>query len=128
MADPAEVKTIAEIQGTGTRSTYAPATNATSSTPANGQTVTTEGVITALYTKGFSSAGVANCGFCGFYLQTGGSGGASDATPGASDGIFVYGNPGFTGKNSPGNDLAVGQSVRVTGTISEFSSSDRPRR
>ncbi|MCY7395489.1 MAG: ExeM/NucH family extracellular endonuclease [Nocardioides sp.] len=89
-------KTIAEIQGTG------------STSPLTG-TVTTSGVVTAAYPTG---------GLNGFYLQTGGSGAASDATPGASDALFVYGGPtGFT------TYPKVGDSVQVTGSIGEFSGS-----
>ncbi len=61
---------IAEIQGAGDASEEV------------GNTVITEGVVTARYPTG---------GYTGFYIQTGGTGGATDATPGASDGIFVYG-------------------------------------
>ena len=41
----------------------------------------TEGVVTAAYPTG---------GFFGYYLQTDGTGAGDDATPGASDAIFVY--------------------------------------
>jgi predicted extracellular nuclease/2',3'-cyclic-nucleotide 2'-phosphodiesterase (5'-nucleotidase family) len=111
------ITAIADIQGTGARSPFAPATGTGQGT----DTVTTEGVITALYTKGFASSGAATCGFCGIYIQTGGTGGASDATPGASDGLFVYGTSTFVGKDKDGTDLAVGDSVRVSGKVSEFS-------
>ncbi|PTL59750.1 multifunctional nuclease/2',3'-cyclic-nucleotide 2'-phosphodiesterase/5'-nucleotidase/3'-nucleotidase [Paraconexibacter algicola] len=84
------MRPIAEIQGTGATS------------PLDGQTVTTEGVVTASYPTG---------GLNGFYLQTPGT----PDTPGASDAIFVYGGPsGFA--TSP----AVGDPVRVTGTVGEF--------
>jgi hypothetical protein len=63
--------TIAEVQGTGATS------------PLTG-TVTVEGVVTGYYN--------AASGYRGLYLQSAGSGGATDATPGASDGIFVYFN------------------------------------
>ena len=46
-----------------------------------GEPVITEGVVTAAYPTG---------GFNGFYLQTAGTGGGTDATPGASDAVFVY--------------------------------------
>lgn len=85
--------TIAEIQGTGAAS------------PLAGDTVTTQGVVTATYPTG---------GLNGFYLQTGGSGGGVDATPGASDGLFVYG-PTFDEST-----LSLGDSVEVTGPVSEF--------
>lgn len=85
--------TIAEIQGTNT-----------DVSPYNGQDVTTTGVVTAAYPTG---------GFNGFYLQTAGTGGSTDATPGASDGVFVY------GPNSVGL-VEVGQHVEVAGTVTEF--------
>ncbi|MEP9364686.1 ExeM/NucH family extracellular endonuclease [Nocardioides sp. CN2-186] len=85
--DPTEA-TIAEIQGTGDTS------------PLAGDTVTTEGVVTAAYPTG---------GFNGFYLETPGT----PDTPGASDGIFVYGSAA-TAK------VAIGDSVEVTGDVSEF--------
>ena len=67
------------------------------------------GVVTASYPTG---------GLNGFYLQTGGTGSGADATPDASDGIFVYGGTaGFT------SYPAVGDSVQVVGTVSEFGGS-----
>lgn len=81
--------TIAEIQGTGAASTMA------------GARVITKGVVTAVYPTG---------GFDGFYLQTPGTGGANDATPGASDGVFVFGP----------TDVTVGDCYTVTATVSEF--------
>src|SRR5690606_22368509 len=47
------------------------------------------------------------------YLQTAGSGGADDATPGASDGVFVY-------FNQVNPEVAIGDLVRVTGTAGEY--------
>ena len=88
---PGEVTPIAEIQGTGDTS------------PLDGQTVTTEGVVTAVYDEG---------GKNGFFLQTAGTGEAKN--PGdASDGIFVYmgGNQNFP---------KTGDSVQVTGSVSEY--------
>ena len=88
---PSEVTPIAEIQGTGDTS------------PLDGQTVTTEGVVTAVYDEG---------GKNGFFLQTAGTGEAKN--PGdASDGIFVYmgGNQNFP---------KTGDSVQVTGSVSEY--------
>ncbi|WP_161962458.1 ExeM/NucH family extracellular endonuclease [Nocardioides speluncae] len=85
--------TIAEIQGTGAAS------------PHLGKNGTTQGVVTATYPTG---------GYNGFYIQTPGTGGATDATPGASDGLFVFG-PSFDE-----NTLAPGDLVEVTGPISEF--------
>lgn len=90
-ADPVS---IASVQGTGPEAVGL------------GSTVTVEGVITAYY--------AAPSNYRGYYLQTAGSGGAGeDATPGASDGIFV-----FFGNTDPGR--AVGDLVRVTGTVAEF--------
>ncbi|VXB41511.1 ExeM/NucH family extracellular endonuclease [Nocardioides sp. AX2bis] len=85
--------TVAEIQGTGTQS------------PLVGREVTTSGVVTALYDGTYN----------GFFLQTAGTGGATDATPGASDAVFVYGGPDFDGAG-----LALGDSVEVTGQVGEF--------
>lgn len=81
--------TIAEIQGTAAASTM------------QGKLVKTTGVVTAVYPTG---------GFNGFYLQTPGTGGANDATPGASDGIFVFGN----------TSVSVGDCSTVTATVTEF--------
>jgi 5'-nucleotidase len=92
--DPGTPKTIAEIQGTGADS------------PLAGQTVTTDGIVTAAYPTG---------GFNGIYIQTPGTGGGSDATPGASDGAFVFGS------NSGAGTFEVGDHVEVTGKVSEFS-------
>lgn len=90
-ADPVP---IASVQGTGPEAVGL------------GSTVTVEGVITAYY--------AAPSNYRGYYLQTPGSGGSGeDATPGASDGIFV-----FFGNNDPGR--AIGDLVRVTGTVAEF--------
>jgi predicted extracellular nuclease len=83
--------TIAEIQGTGPLS------------PLAGDNVTTEGVVTAAYPTG---------GFDGFFIQTGGP----DSTPGASDGLFVFG-PTFDEST-----LRIGDSVTVTGLVKEFGS------
>ena len=52
-------------------------------------------------------------GFNGFYLQTAAPAAASDATPGASDAVFVYGGGGA-------GQVQVGDSVRVTGEVTEF--------
>ena len=97
VSDPDAVLPIAEIQGTG------------SSSPLVGQTVTTEGVVTAVY-PGAGSGLPGNGNFNGFYLQTPGE----DTTPGASDAIFVFG-PSFDEST-----LEIGDSVRVTGSVSEF--------
>ncbi len=94
VASPAEAATvaIADVQGTG------------SATPFAGRVVTVEGVVTADY-RGAS-------GYAGIVIQTPGSGGATDQTPGASDGIFVY-------LASADPAVAIGDLVRVTGTASE---------
>lgn len=81
--------TIAEIQGTGPVS------------PLVDKPVKTTGVVTAVYPTG---------GFNGFYLQTAGTGGATDSTPGASDGIFVFGTTA----------VETGQCYDVTATVVEF--------
>jgi 2',3'-cyclic-nucleotide 2'-phosphodiesterase (5'-nucleotidase family)/predicted extracellular nuclease len=91
--------TIAQIQGTG------------SAAAGNNCTVTTEGVVTGIF-KDVSWAG-ASSGFDGMYIQTGGTGGTSDATPGASDAIFVFGD------NATPADVEIGDSVRVTGKVNE---------
>ncbi|TQL40448.1 5'-nucleotidase [Homoserinimonas aerilata] len=93
-ATAAEVThSIADVQGTG------------ATTPLNGAVVTVEGVVTADY-RGAS-------GYRGIVIQTQGSGGATDATPGASDGIFV-----FLSNANPA--VAIGDLVRVTGTAGEY--------
>ena len=88
-AAAAEVTAIADVQGTG------------DATPLAGTTVTVEGVVTADHTTG---------GYRGIYVQTAGSGGDTDATPGASDGIFV-----FLGSRT--TTAVVGDSVRLTQVI-----------
>ncbi|WP_232675948.1 ExeM/NucH family extracellular endonuclease [Nocardioides sp. R-C-SC26] len=90
----ADVVEIAAVQGTG------------SASPLAGATVTVEGVVTASFPTG---------GFRGFYLQTAGSGGEQDATPGASDAVFVY-----TPALAVGDYPEVGASRRVTGAVSEY--------
>jgi 5'-nucleotidase len=86
-------ETIAQIQGT----------DATAS-PFNGKPVITEGVVTAAYPTG---------GFFGYVLQTDGTGSGTDATPGASDAVFVY-------QPSGAITVHIGEYVQVTGTVSEF--------
>jgi 5'-nucleotidase len=83
---------IAEVQGTGAAS------------PLVGNTVTVEGVVTADHRVG---------GYKGVYLQTAGSGGETDATPGASDGVFVF-------LNNTNPNIALGDLVQVTGPVSEY--------
>ncbi|WP_243648536.1 ExeM/NucH family extracellular endonuclease [Agromyces fucosus] len=86
-------KTIAQIQGTDV-----------AASPLVGQTVVTEGIVTADHRIG---------GYDGIYIQTAGSGGATDATPKASDGVFVY----LHGENPA---VSIGDKVRVTGLVEEF--------
>ncbi|HWM00701.1 MAG TPA: ExeM/NucH family extracellular endonuclease [Actinophytocola sp.] len=81
---------IADIQGTG------------AATPEGGNVVTTQGVVTATYPQ--------SGGLNGFYMQTPGT----DATPGASDGIFVW-----RGSGGAFTYPAVGNHVKVVGTAGE---------
>lgn len=92
---PAEAvpATIAEIQGTGAMS------------PLAGRSVTTEGVVTAVYATG---------GLDGFVLQTAGTGGALDLDAHAgSTAVFVH-------SPSTVDEVALGDSVRVTGEVAEY--------
>jgi len=86
--------TIDAVQGSGDAS------------PLVGQTVTVQGVVTADHRA---------AGYDGFYLQAAGSGGAQDATPGVSDGLFVF----LGATTAP--DIAVGDLVAVTGVVGEIS-------
>ncbi|WP_328464788.1 ExeM/NucH family extracellular endonuclease [Actinoplanes sp. NBC_00393] len=88
--------TIAQVQGTGAATGLA------------GSTVTVEGVVTADHRTG---------GYNGVYIQTAGSGADRPVAAGtASDGIFVYLTS--TAANHP--TVALGDLVRVTGTVSEY--------
>ncbi|HEX5540862.1 MAG TPA: ExeM/NucH family extracellular endonuclease [Micromonospora sp.] len=88
--------TIAQVQGTG------------ASTPMPGAKVTVEGVVTADHRSG---------GYNGIYLQTVGSGGERPVAAGtASDGIFVY----LTSSPTNHPSVAIGDRIRVNGTVSEF--------
>ena len=92
--NPAGVTAIDGIQGTGAVS------------PLLGTTVTTRGIVTAVYPAG---------GFFGFYIQTPGTG-ATDidlATHTASDGVFVRQPSGAV-------TAEVGDYVEVTGEVTEF--------
>ncbi len=95
-APPGGDRTIAEIQGTGDTS------------PDVGNTVTTEGVVTARYPTG---------GYTGFYIQTGGTGGGSRTTPPRMP-------PTRSSSSGPSSVRAStphsGTSVEVTGEVSEF--------
>lgn len=84
--------TIAAIQGTGTAS------------PLVGQTVRTDGVVTAAYPTG---------GLNGYVIQTAGTGGAIDASHTASDAVFVF-------SSATAGSVAIGDHVQVTGLVSEF--------
>ncbi|RNL80182.1 Ig-like domain repeat protein [Nocardioides marmorisolisilvae] len=113
------VMSIATIQGTGPRSSYAPASGTTA-----GQTVSTQGVVTAVWNKGYAGTGntaalgAANSGLSGFVIQTPD---ANVATSPASEAIFVfYTGTSFTGKDAGGSTIAVGDSVKVSGTVSEY--------
>ncbi len=88
-------RSIAEIQGTGPRSPFAPAEGTGA-----GDAVLTRGVVTASYPTG---------GFQGMYIQAPGP-----DTDGASDAIFVY------GANATPSGVQIGDSVEVVGTVSEF--------
>ncbi|MGV4325035.1 ExeM/NucH family extracellular endonuclease [Trueperella pyogenes] len=89
---PGEITPIADIQGTGDK------------TPLEGKTVTTEGVVTAMYPSG---------GFNGLYIQTPETGGTHDGN--ASHGLFLYDPKGLALKK-----VAEGDYVRVTGTAAEY--------
>jgi len=82
------VTPIDQIQGT------------TDISPMVGQTVTTEGKVTATYPTG---------GLNGFYVQS-----TTPDDPAASDAILVFAGSGFTAFP------AIGDSVQVRGTVSEF--------
>ncbi|GAA1361423.1 ExeM/NucH family extracellular endonuclease [Brevibacterium luteolum] len=90
--DPANLTPISEIQGTGQTS------------PLDGKTVSTRGVVTAAYPEG---------GLDGYFIQTAGSGGDAHQVPGASEGLFVY------SKDTVGT-VKPGVHVEVTGTVSEY--------
>lgn len=87
--DDVAVVQIHDIQGNGLTS------------PINGATVTTEGIVTALK---FNN---------GFFLQST----APDADPNTSEGIFVFTS------TAPPATAAVGNRIRVTGTVTEFTPS-----
>lgn len=82
---------IHDIQGNNTAS------------PLVGQTVTTTGIVTLLRT-GTNTGGAANS----FFIQDP----IADADPNTSEGLLVFTNTAPT--------VAVGDSVRVTGTVAEF--------
>ncbi|MEP9383100.1 ExeM/NucH family extracellular endonuclease [Nocardioides sp. KR10-350] len=84
-----ENEPIADIQGSGDTS------------PMVGDTVTTEGVVTAYYGTG---------GFNGLYIEDP----SGSPTDGRSDAIFVYGSAATSA------GVKVGDSVSVTGKVSEY--------
>ncbi|NDL60802.1 ExeM/NucH family extracellular endonuclease [Phytoactinopolyspora mesophila] len=88
-----DTHSISEIQGEG------------SSSPLEGETVTTSGVVTAVYPYG---------GFDGYYIQTPGSGGDTDlADRTASDAVFVY-------SPSTAQDIEIDDYVQVTGDVVQY--------
>lgn len=91
----AVTKTIAEVQGT------------TDTSPLAGSQVVVEGIVTADHRTG---------GYNGIYVQTAGSGGSAPAAGVASNGVFVY----LTSNASNHPSVALGDQVRVQGTVSEF--------
>lgn len=86
---------IAEVQGT------------TDTSPLAGSQVVVEGVVTADHRTG---------GYNGIYVQTAGSGGQAPAAGVASTGVFVY----LTTNTANHPSVAIGDQVRVRGTVSEF--------
>ncbi|MGP1717478.1 MAG: ExeM/NucH family extracellular endonuclease [Methylophilus sp.] len=82
---------IYDIQGSGL--------GVASVSPLNGQSVTTEGVVTAVFP-----------GLNGFYIQDA----TGDGNPLTSDGIFVYLGSGVT------PTVTTGQKVRLAATVTEF--------
>lgn len=85
--------TIEQVQGSGPTS------------PLNGKTVITKGVVTAGYPTG---------GYNGYAIQTPGTGGAIDfSTHTGSDGVFAY-SPSTVGR------VAIGDYVQLTGAVSEY--------
>lgn len=87
-----DTHTIAQVQGTGDAS------------PLAGQTVTTSGVVTAVYATG---------GFRGYTIQTAGTGGGDVAGRTASDAVFVF-------SQATVGSVATGDHVQVTGAVSEY--------
>lgn len=96
-AEPPPLKEIADVQGTG------------SASPEVGNTLRVRGVVTAMY----KDPAFTGSDFDGMYVQTAGTGGAVDATAG-SDALFVYGS------SSMPAGVVIGDSVEVTGIVSEF--------
>lgn len=104
---PTPTPTSTDTPGDSTITPIAAIQGAGDTTPLNGQTVTTEGVVTAHYPVG---------GYNGYVIQTPGTGGAVDlGSHTASDAIFVY-----TKTSGVADEVALGDTVRVTGTAGEF--------
>ncbi|MFT0847942.1 ExeM/NucH family extracellular endonuclease [Actinomycetaceae bacterium L2_0104] len=94
--EPGAITPIAEIQGSG------------ASSPLAGQTVTTQGFVTAKYPVG---------GKNGIYIQTEGTGGTtSHAAPSVA--LFVY-----DGSAALPKGVEIGDFVEITGAVSEFNGS-----
>jgi uncharacterized protein len=90
--DDVTLTPIHDIQGNNTDS------------PKVGESVTTTGIVTLLKTGSNAGSGTAN----GFFIQDP----VADADPNTSEGIFVF--------TSTLPTVAVGDSVRVSGTVAEF--------
>ncbi|WP_288121477.1 ExeM/NucH family extracellular endonuclease [Microbacterium sp. 69-7] len=104
---PTPQPTSTGTPGTETITSIAAIQGSADKTPLNGQTVTTEGVVTAHYATG---------GYNGYVIQTPGTGGTVDlSTHTASDAIFVYAKT-----SAVASEVALGDTVRVTGTAGEF--------
>jgi len=88
---------IHEIQGSGAVS------------PEIGNLVAIEGIVVGDFQNGVSDF---NAGLSGFFVQEEDT--DADADAGTSEGIFVFDG------SSPATDVAIGDAVRVEGTVSEF--------
>jgi 5'-nucleotidase len=104
VADVPDLRTIAEVQGSGARSPFAPATGTDP-----GETVRVQGVVTGMYADPYPAQLGANGGFDGMYIEAPGA-----DTGGSSDAVFVYGS------NSMPAGVEIGDSVEVLGAVSEF--------
>jgi len=94
---------LASAQAADTGITAIEAVQGTSDTsPLAGKKVTVQGVVTAAYAEG---------GLRGFYLQTAGSGG--EISDQGSSAVFIYAPKQVA-------DVAVGQHLQVSGTVSEY--------
>jgi 5'-nucleotidase len=93
--DTAVTNTIAELQGT------------TDTSPLAGSQAVVEGIVTADHSAS---------GYNGVYVQTEGSGNRVPAAGVASDGVFVF----LTTNAANHPAVALGDKVRVRGTVSEF--------